>query len=68
MTYRLIDTKTNLPVEIGATLTDFRGETAVLRGATPPHKPSSTGRVYVQEGDCSAEYFPSVYKLQWVEE
>jgi hypothetical protein len=40
-----------------------------LSGGTPPHKPSSTGRVYgawVSDPDFSREYFPQVFDLRWV--
>lgn len=58
----------DLTVSTGDTLVDFRGETATLIGATPPHKPSSTGRVYVRDEDGhQCEYYPSVYGLKWVE-
>ena len=42
---------------------DFRGEVTVLRGGKPPHKPSSTGRVWTDAG----EFFPSVFGLAWKE-
>ena len=51
----------------GDTLLDFRGEIATLLGGTPPHKPSSTGRVYVRDADGNkCEYFPSMFGLKWV--
>jgi hypothetical protein len=31
----------------GDTVTDFRGETARLDGGRPPHRPGTTGKVYV---------------------
>lgn len=68
MTYRLIDTSTDAPAIMGQTLTDFRGDTAVLTDARPPHKPSSSGFVYVRdEAGHSGEYYPSVFGLKWVE-
>lgn len=53
-------------VKQGDTLVDFRGDIATLLGGTPPHKPSSTGRVYVRDvnGNCQ-EFFPSVFNLKW---
>lgn len=67
VTHILVDTITGEPVSVGDIVTDFRGDEAVILGGTPPHKPSSTGRVYVRstEGDWSGEYFPSVYNLKW---
>lgn len=63
---KLIDTKTNKEVAIGEVVTSFRGEKAVVTGFRPPHKPSSSGRVYVRplEGEGTREYFPGVYDLK----
>lgn len=35
----------------------------------PPHKISSTGRVYVKgnKGSYTAQYFPTVFDCKWVE-
>ena len=53
-------------VRQGDTLVSFRGEAATMLGGTPPHKPSSTGRVYVQTNmGHRCEFFPSVYNLTW---
>ena len=49
-----------------------------LQGGRPPHKPSSTGRVYgkwsaidenvdVVIGELSCEYYPQVFNLSWVD-
>lgn len=53
--------------EAGDTLTSLSGGSYVLSGASAPHKPSSTGRVYVEEeaGGMSREFFPSVFNLAW---
>jgi hypothetical protein len=53
----LVHEETNEEVEAGASVTSFRGEPDVVKGGTPPHKPSSTGRVWVNGG----EFFPSVF-------
>ncbi len=60
------------PVLIGTRLLGGSGkETVVLVGGAPPHKASSSGRVYVTltapdgaDGD-HREYFPHVYGLRW---
>ena len=47
----------------GQTVTTFRGEDLILVGWREPHKPSSSGHVYVKENieDKSyCEYYPSV--------
>ena len=54
---------TGEPVRIGDAVTDFRGETCTISGGRAPHKPSSTGRVWVAE--FSQEYFPAVFDLEW---
>ena len=59
--WELIDTETNLPVNIGDTITNFRGETEVLgeHGYNePPRHEASTGRVHGK--------FPTVFNLKWV--
>lgn len=61
--WTLVRSDSKIPVCLGDTLTDFRGHTAPLTGGRPPHKPSSTGRVYVEPG---LEFFPSVFGLEWV--
>jgi hypothetical protein len=60
----LVHEETNEEVEAGASVTSFRGEPDVVKGGTPPHKPSSTGRVWVNGG----EFFPSVFGLKWVKQ
>jgi len=60
----LVHEQTNEEVNAGASVVSFRGEPAVVKGGRPPHKPSSTGRVWV---DCG-EFFPSVFGLKWVKQ
>lgn len=62
MEYVLINEETGNQVLKGDTVKDFRGDSAIVESYTPPHKPSSTGRVITNEG----EYFPSVYGLKIV--
>ena len=63
----VLDHENGKSTKQGETLTSFRGTTATLLGGTPPHKPSSTGRVYVRDanGNCQ-EFFPSVFNLKWI--
>jgi hypothetical protein len=70
-----------LKVEVGSIQTSTRdGKTLKfkIQGGTPPHKPSSTGKVYGcwfsadENGDeiideRSSEYYPSVFNLVWVD-
>jgi hypothetical protein len=41
----------------------------IVQGGTPPHKPSSTGRVWVAKngGEWNREFFPTVFNLEWME-
>ena len=56
------------PVVIGDLVKTFRGEPAIILGFTKPHKPSSTGRVYVEFiGGGTGEYFPSVIDTEWID-
>ena len=48
--------------------TSSTGEQWVAEGGSPPHKPSSTGRVWVRLADDSTwnrEFFPSVFGMEW---
>lgn len=51
---------------------DFRGESFMIVGGKPPHKPSSTGRVWAKPVDHRGvaldgqqEYYPGIFKLKW---
>lgn len=63
----LIYEDTGRIVKIGDTLTTREGEKYVLRHIQTPHKPSSTGRVYVSRFHSveQAGYFPVVFNLVW---
>jgi len=61
--WTLVRESTNEPVAIGETITSFCGLETALLGGSPPHKPGSTGKVWVE----NAEYFPGVFNLKWVE-
>ena len=77
MTWELIDQEDDKPVSEGFVVRDRRGiEMVVCQGVgRPPHKPSSTGRVWVKPLDATqtdedtfistAEYFPGVFGLEW---
>ena len=63
--WQLLDGQNN-PVKVDR-IVDYPGfipdKQFKLSGGTPPHKPSSTGRVYgawVSDPDFSREYFPQV--------
>lgn len=55
-------------VNEGDHVADFRGDGMIVKGGKPPHKPGSTGRVYVTpDGESrESEYFPSVIGAKWV--
>jgi hypothetical protein len=46
----LVHEETNEEVEAGASVTSFRGEPDVVKGGTPPHKPSSGACVGQRRG------------------
>ena len=53
---------------LGEVLETFRGEAWTIEGGRPPHKPASTGRVYVKRGGgMTREFFPGVFNLEWGE-
>ena len=78
-TWQLQDSD-GLKVEHGSTQTSKLDEPRKFKidGGTPPHKPSSTGRIYgrwfsVDENDdeivdqSTSEYYPQVFNLVWVD-
>lgn len=69
--WNLVWQASNGDAEKGEVITCFRGEHYILMGGNPPHKPSSTGRVWVKDYDdpsYTQEYFPSVFGLKWIEQ
>jgi hypothetical protein len=66
--YVLVDMKTGNPVCVGDEVVDFRGEKWRVQAGAPPHKPASTGRIYVSSEtyEYTSEFFPSVCDLKWV--
>lgn len=57
-------------VRIGDKLPDFRGDMQEVRGGNPPHKSSSSGKVYVLDltDNYEGAYYPSVIGCKWVED
>jgi hypothetical protein len=49
-------------VTLPITLKDSQGDAVTVIGGRPPMKPSSTGRIYTEDG---REYFPGVVDLRW---
>ena len=65
---QLINASTRQPVKAGDIVRDFRGERWILEGGRPPHKPSSSGFVWVRSMDgrgLSREFYPSVIGAKW---
>lgn len=54
------------PAFIGEKYTTFRGLTVTLLEIREPHKPSSSGKVYLQfENGAVGEYYPNVIGGKW---
>jgi hypothetical protein len=72
MEMKLVFEITNEEVYLEEIITSFRDEEFILQGFREPHKPSSTGRVYVRPVGTSespsntSEYYPSVFGLKFV--
>jgi hypothetical protein len=66
---RLIYEKTGQDVRAGDLVTTRDGEEFRLDFYREPHKPSSTGRVYITPtaGGGQLELFPSVIGAKWIE-
>ena len=65
---QLINTTTNQPLKTGDIVCDFRGKRWVFEGGREPHKPSSTGFVWVRSIDgrgMAREFYPSVIGARW---
>ncbi len=70
--WTLVDKTTNMPVNKGDTITDFRGSTHILHSGNPPHKPGASGyAIVIYTGNDGREYqhqcYVSVYNLKWVD-
>jgi hypothetical protein len=55
------------PVRVGDRVIDRDGDTITVLSASPPHKPSSSGRVFVQNNadGWKQEFFPHVFDMVW---
>lgn len=60
--WTLVHKETGKPVAMNEKVEDFRGDKDIVIGGRPPHKPSSTGHVWVKGG---GEFYPSVFGLKW---
>lgn len=57
----------NRPVTIGDRVLTFRGEECIVQGFVEPHKPSSTGFVYVIDKENRVnQFYPSVIGAVWI--
>jgi hypothetical protein len=63
---KLIDIDSRQEIQVNETRKLFNGGTAVVKSWTEPHKPSSTGRVYVERDGQRMEYFPRVIGAEFV--
>jgi len=66
---KLVHKDTQLEVEKGETVIDFRGDSAIVTGWEEPRHSGSTGRVYVRPVDAewTQGYYPSVFDLKWID-
>ena len=58
----------NEVIKTGTIVADFRGDRWVLEGGREPHKPSSSGHVWLRSTDgrgLSREFYPSVINAEW---
>ena len=65
---KLVSRETGEELNINDVVITGRGDVFKIQGGRAPHKPSSTGRVYVTnvEEDWKGEYFPTVIDACWV--
>jgi len=65
----LVDQETGEAAHRDAALTCSHGDEFFLVGGRAPHKPGSTGFVWVEPADSitaiSREYYPKVFGLEW---
>jgi hypothetical protein len=67
--YKLVHESTGKDVYLSELVVDFRGDKSIVKGGSAPHKPSSTGRVWVSDitNRYHSDYFPSIFGLKWRE-
>lgn len=65
---QLINSKTGAKINEGDTVTTTDGKQGILKTARYPHKPSSSGKVFVKfsDTDFCREFFPSVIDAEFV--
>lgn len=66
---RLVYETTGEEVKVGDIVTTFRGKKCEVKYFAPPHKPSSEGKITVQEEGCTfcSEYYVGVIGAKWIE-
>ena len=65
---KLVYVNSNREVAVGDRVLTFRGEECVVQGYVKPHKPSSTGFVYVIDKENKvSQFYPSVIGAVWIE-
>ena len=66
--WTLVHTETKQAVETKELTHTRDGEAWVIEGGTPPHKPSSSARVWVRlldNAEWNREFFPNVFNMEW---
>ena len=61
---KLVYAETGEEIKLPATVKDFRGDPVEVVDFTPPHKPSSTGRIHTKDG---MSYFPGVINAKIID-
>ena len=65
---KLINQETNEEIKLGDEIISFRGEKYILNRIEEPHKPSSTGKLYVTPADqpegMSRSFYPTVFNAK----
>lgn len=65
---KLIYIKDLRPVEVGDPVTNFRGQTGIVKHFLPPHKPASTGHISVDCGEgVEAWNYVGVWGMEWID-
>lgn len=65
----LVDSETLRPIEKGDIRVLDDGQTVIVTGWSEPHKPSSSGKVYVEYPgrDWSMTYYPTVIGAKFID-